>query len=101
MRPLKLTPKVQEALVAAITDGVPDKYASALAGISARTLKSWRAAAKTAAPQSALARLDTALSRADAEFVAYHMRAIKTCEKPGLWQKHSWLLERRRIVRSL
>ena len=95
MRPKKLTPKVQAALCEAIAEGVPDRWAAPLAGISARTLKSWRAQAKTAAPQSALAKLEAALEMADARFVLFHIAALKACDKPGLWQKHSWMLERR------
>ena len=94
MRPKKLTPEVQAALCDAIAEGVPDRWAAPLAGISARSLKSWRAAAKTAAPQSALAKLEAALEMADAQFVQFHIRAMK--EAPaGAWQKHCWMLERR------
>ena len=95
MRPLKLTPKVQAALCEAISEGVPDRWAAPLAGISARTLKGWRAAAKTADPRTALAKLDAALEMVDARFVLFHIAAMKACDKPGLWQKHSWMLERR------
>ena len=94
MRPTKLTPKVQAALCEAIAEGVPDRWAAPLAGISARTLKSWRAAAKSADPRTALAKLAAALEMADAQFVLFHIRAMKEAPS-GAWQKHCWMLERR------
>ena len=94
MRPAKLTPKVQAALCEAISEGVPDRWAAPLAGISARSLKSWRAAAKTADPRTALAKLDAALEMADAQFVLFHIRAMNGAAA-GTWQRHAWLLERR------
>ena len=76
---------------------MPDRWAAPLAGISARSLKAWRAAAKTADPRTALAKLDAALEMADARFVRYSISAaMNACDKPGtLAETIAWLLERR------
>ena len=94
MRPKKLTAQTIEHLASAIGDGLPDRHAAALVGISDRTLKSWRAAGKTAHPKSLLARLDRELARADAAFIQHHARKIAEA-KPGAWQASAWLLERK------
>ena len=92
--PKKLDRAMIERLAEAVGDGLPDRHAAELCGISARTLKSWRAAGKTAAATSLLARLDRELARADAEFIRHHARKIAEA-KPGAWQASAWLLERK------
>ena len=90
----KLTAETIDRLAAAIGDGLPDKYAAQLCGLSPSTVKSWRAAGKTATPQSLLARLDKRLAQADAEFIKHHVAKIAEA-KPGAWQSSAWLLERK------
>ena len=92
--PKKLNAQVIERLAEAIGDGLPDRHAAALIGISPRTLMAWRTAGKTAPGQSLLARLDKRLAQADAEFVQFHLRALATA-KAGVWTRHAWLLERK------
>ena len=92
--PKKLTAAMIDRLCKAVGDGLPDKYAAHASGISPRTLKNWRASAKTAAPKSNLARLDRELARADAEFIRHHMAKIAEA-KSGSWQASAWLLERK------
>ena len=92
--PKKLTAAMIEALAQAVGDGLPDFHAANACGISPRTLKSWRAAAKSAAPKSNLAKLDKRLARADAEFIRFHLGKVAT-EKAGVWTRHAWLLERK------
>ena len=92
--PRKLNAEVIDRLADAVGSGLPDKYAAQLCGIGARTLKGWRAAGKTALPQTLLARLDRRLARADAEFIKHHLAQIAEA-KPGAWQASAWLLERK------
>ena len=93
-RPKKLDAGMIRDLTAAIGDGVPDRHAAALVGISERTLKNWRAAGQTAHPRSLLKKLDRDLARADAEFIRFHLDKVAT-EKAGVWTRHAWLLERK------
>ena len=89
-----LTAKMIDDLAGAIGDGLTDRHAAALVGISPSTLKVWRGSARTAVPQSLLARLEKRLAQADAQFIQHHLRMIAT-EKAGTWQRHAWLVERR------
>ena len=92
--PRKLNAAMIEALASAVGSGLPDRHAAALCEIGARTLKGWRAAGKTAAGNSLLARLDRRLAKADAEFIRVHLAKVAEA-KPGAWQSSAWLLERK------
>ena len=90
----KLTAEMIDRLAAAIGDGLPDKYAAQLCGLSPSTVKQWRSAGKTATPQSLLARLDKRIAKADAAFIRIHLAKVAEA-KSGSWQASAWLLERK------
>ena len=94
----KLSAEMIDKLADAVGRGLADKHAAALHDISPSTLKVWRSKAKSAPPQSLLARLDRRLARADAEFILVHterMQSARNSKDSPVWTVSAWLLERK------
>lgn len=89
----KLTPEVQDALIEAVREGVPYKFAAEIAGISERTLHRWLTDAKKAGANKALVSLTAALKKAQAEMIQGRLRAILAAADKS-WQSQAWILER-------
>ena len=110
-RPSKLTPEVQNRIVAAIQRGAYIETAAQLAGISKPTFYDWlkRGQAISAmldeaheneqpdisAHEADLANFSNAVNRALAESEVRDITAIDTAAQQGTWQAAAWKLERK------
>jgi hypothetical protein len=104
-RPTKLTAPVQETICGALRRGCYYETASALAGISVRTLRNWLRAGARAIDDEAHGRVLDPQERLLADFVVACQQAEAAMENDALgeicrhgekeWTAHAWRLERR------
>ncbi len=93
MRPTKLTPAVQSALVEAVELGATWEAAAACAGIGPSTLREWRS--RGAADEEPFAALLADLQKAEGRAISASLQVIRQAASAGQWQAAAWLLERR------
>jgi hypothetical protein len=68
-----------------IAEGLPNKQAAALAGISETQFYDWKGKKP---------KFSERVKEARAKFVAHHVNIIKKAGEEGHWQASAWLLER-------
>jgi len=93
-RASKLTPEVIEAVCTSVAAGLPLGMAAAKAGISVRSLHTWRKMGRDGKSKIHVA-LVSELKKAEAELVARNVELIQTAANRGTWQAACWLLERK------
>jgi len=93
-RPTKLTPAIEETIVAAVRRGNFLETAAALAGIDAATVRRW-VKRGAAAPESIYGQFTVAVKRALAESEDRDLTALERAAEEGVWQARAWRLERR------
>ncbi len=83
-RPSKYSPKTVKAICAAIADGLPNKFAAAVGGISPDTFCEW---------QNRFAEFSEAVERATARGILARLRIIKAAAQKGDVKAAQWWLE--------
>ena len=89
----KLTATTRRAVVKAISDGLPRKFAAEVAGVSERCLYKWLAAGRKGESPEAV-QLVQDLKKARAKGVAARLARITKAASKGAWQADAWVLER-------
>ena len=93
-RPTKLTPEVQERIVAVLRSGAYVEQAAEAAGIGRSTFDDWiRRGDSDAAKDKPFRDLRDAVEQARAEAEARHVALIARASSKS-WQAAAWLLER-------
>jgi IS30 family transposase len=89
----KLTPEVEEALVASYRAGVPAKFACEAAGVDTSTVYRWLRFGEKAddGPER---QLFLALKKARAVGIRSRLKRVTAAAKKGAWQADCWVLER-------
>ena len=85
-RPTKYCRERTDLILAAIRDGLPHRWAAAVAGISVPTLMRWRARYDNFVVE---------IERAEADFVATNVAIVLASARGGKSEDARWLLERR------
>ena len=91
-RPTKLTSEVVDAVTKAIADGVPQRTAAALAGVSESTLQNWLKAGRERTTVAFVQFLER-VKKARAEAVAVAIANINRASRRD-WRAAAWWLER-------
>jgi hypothetical protein len=93
-KPLDVTQYIDK-LEEAILIGATYELAAMYAGISEKTFKHWREAARTAAPGTPLADLRERLRQAEGRAAIEWLDKIEKVASEGDWKAAAWKLERR------
>lgn len=88
----KLTPEAHTAIVRAVGDGLPYRFAAAAAGCSESALMKWMRAGRTGRSPDCV-QLFHDIKDAQAKAVAKRLKELTTAGK-SQWQAHAWWLER-------
>ena len=97
-RATKLSPQVQDLILAAVSVGTTLESAADLAGVSPQTVREWRRRGKgqddrpATEPYTTFAKL---LDKAEASFEIKALGALEKAARNGQWRASAWLLERR------
>ncbi|HEV8176914.1 MAG TPA: hypothetical protein VGP44_04430 [Gemmatimonadales bacterium] len=86
-RPTKRTPAVEKRLVELIREGLTQKDASAIVGISEDSFIRWK---------QDFADFAARIKKAEAEFILDNVRIVQKAASANTWQASAWILERRR-----
>lgn len=89
---IEMDPEKVKAFLGAVGDGMSNKMACALSGISDSSLYEWLKAAEEGNAKYA-AFLDK-YKNAKAKFVRKHVKSIEAASRNGSWQASAWMLER-------
>ena len=96
MRPSKLTPQVQAAIVASIANGATRQAAADLAGIGAATVREWIARGEGRDPdRPATPELEDFAAEVRRAEASLEIRCVETILESDNWRAAAWLLERR------
>lgn len=96
MRPSKLTPSIQAALVASIANGATRQAAADLAGIGAATVREWIARGEGRDPdRPATPELEGFAAEVRRAEASLEIRCVETILESDNWRAAAWLLERR------
>lgn len=93
-RPTKLTPEVQDKIVAALRAGNYQETAAAYAGIHRDTFYGWMERGKNE-PGSIYSDFSEAVERAKADAEVRDVALIDRAAADGSWQAAAWKLERK------
>lgn len=93
-RQTKLTPDVQDKIVAALRVGATYEHAALVAGISYRTFRNWMQEGEHA-ERGLYLQFFQAIKRAEAEASVRWLARIEQAANDGVWQAAAWKLERR------
>lgn len=86
-RPTKRTPATERRLVGLIREGLTQKDASAMGGISEHTFGEWKRTFPDFADR---------IKKAEAEFIHTNVQIVQRAADANTWQAAAWILERRR-----
>ena len=92
-RPTKYDQHTADVLLKAVTAGLPNKTAAALAGIDERTLYLWKRKGK--AGEEPFLQFFQSLKASQAKAVEGAMKVIAAAALRGEWRAAAWWLERR------
>lgn len=92
----KIDEEIIDIICTEIKRGVPLKYASEIAGVSAQTVKKWekRGSEEDEESNSIYRRFYDEYKRAQALAVAYRVETLRRASDAGDWRSASWWLER-------
>lgn len=92
-RPTKYDQPTADVILKAVAAGLPNETAAKLAGVTARTLYTWKKKGK--AGEEPFVQFLHALMRSQADAVAKAVEAIRSAAERGEWRAAAWWLERR------
>lgn len=89
---IEMDPEKVKAFLKAVEDGMSNKMACALSGISDSALYDWLKMAEDG--NGKYADFLASYKNAKAKFVRKHVKSIEAASRNGSWQASAWMLER-------